>query len=229
VSTTGGGDNLNAVITAVKPGTTTITASTGGSGGVSGTYPLTVSPVPVESITLNKTSIELATSSTFQLSATVAPENAADKRVTWSVSPEGIVALNSTTGPAVTITATAAGAATITATANDGSGKTATCAVTVKAGNGFVISPPDFGDEAITLSSIPDLSKRANDTFTVTVTGSYKSIRWYEDSQTYGDSISNSYRISASNFSVSTHFLTVVVETNGGKYFSKELPFRVVE
>jgi hypothetical protein len=124
------------------------------------------------------------------------------------------------------------GSTTITATANDGSGIFATCTVTVTQGSGIGIEFTGFGDETIDLTPnyINDLSRRNYDTLTVTVSGSYASIRWYVDSQNWGGS-GDSTTIYASNHSVSVHYLTAVVQTTDmpPKYFSKELSFRVVE
>jgi uncharacterized protein YjdB len=83
----------------------------------------------VTGITLDKTSIDLKTGTTEQLTATVAPENATDKSVTWS-SDNPAAATVDTNG---VVTAVAPGKATITATANDGSGISASCVVTVTA------------------------------------------------------------------------------------------------
>ena len=93
-------------------------------------YAITVkmNPKKVSSISLNKTSANLAIGGTVELSATVSPSDAVDKSVTWSSSNTSVATVNATTG---VVTAVAEGTATITATANDGSGKTATCSVTV--------------------------------------------------------------------------------------------------
>ena len=83
--------------------------------------------VAVESVTLGLTAMALTVGdAAVQLTATVAPEDATDKTVTWS-SDKTSVATVDATGK---VTAVAAGEATITATAGD---KTATCKVTVKA------------------------------------------------------------------------------------------------
>lgn len=81
--------------------------------------------VAVTSITLDKTAIELEVGGTAKLTATVAPEEATDKTVTWTTSDEAIATVADGT-----VTAVKAGTATITAKAGD---KTVTCTVTVKA------------------------------------------------------------------------------------------------
>ena len=83
--------------------------------------------VPVSQITLNKAETSISVENSETLTATVAPENAANKALTWASSDEDVA----TVAPDGTVTAVKAGAATITATAADGSGKSAVCKVTV--------------------------------------------------------------------------------------------------
>ena len=92
-------------------------------------YERTVTPeiVPVSQITLNKAETSISVGNSETLTATVAPENAAIKALTWASSDEDVA----TVAPDGTVTAVKAGAATITATAADGSGKSAVCKVTV--------------------------------------------------------------------------------------------------
>ena len=92
-------------------------------------YVRTVTPeiVPVSQITLNKAETSISVGNSETLTATVAPENAAIKALTWASSDEDVA----TVAPDGTVTAVKAGAATITATAADGSGKSAVCKVTV--------------------------------------------------------------------------------------------------
>ena len=92
-------------------------------------YVRTVTPeaVSVSQITLNKTSTSISVGNSEKLTATVAPENAANKALKWASSNEDVA----TVAPDGTVTAVKVGTATITATAADGSGKSATCKVTV--------------------------------------------------------------------------------------------------
>ena len=92
-------------------------------------YVRTLTPeiVPVSQITLNKAETSISVGNSETLTATVAPENATIKALTWASSDEDVA----TVAPDGTVTAVKAGAATITATAADGSGKSAVCTVTV--------------------------------------------------------------------------------------------------
>ena len=92
-------------------------------------YERTVTPeiVPVSQITLNKAEASISVGNSETLTATVAPENAANKALKWASSDEDVA----TVAPDGTVTAVRVGTATITATATDGSGKSAVCTVTV--------------------------------------------------------------------------------------------------
>lgn len=83
----------------------------------------------VTSVTLNKSALSLEVGKTGQLSATVLPNSATNKSVSWSSNNEAVATV-STNG---TVTAHKAGTAVITArTAN---GKSASCTVTVTGGS----------------------------------------------------------------------------------------------
>ena len=86
-------------------------------------------PVSVTGVTLDKTEVTIEVEDAdVKLVATVLPENAIDKSVTWSSSDESVA----TVDEEGTVRAVAAGEATITVTTVDG-GKTATCDVKVTA------------------------------------------------------------------------------------------------
>lgn len=88
-------------------------------------------PVSVTSVSLNKTSETITTAGgTLQLTATVYPANASDRRVSWSTNNASVVTVD-TTGK---VTAKGNGTATITVTTADG-GKTATATITVAISN----------------------------------------------------------------------------------------------
>ena len=80
----------------------------------------------VTGVTLNRSNLSLTAGGTAWLRATVQPDNAANKMVTWSTSDASIATV--TDG---VVTAVGVGTATITVTTADG-GFTATCAVTVR-------------------------------------------------------------------------------------------------
>ena len=79
------------------------------------------------SVELDYESVELTEGETLQLTATVLPEDATDKSVTWTTSDQAIATVDENG----LVTALATGTATITATTNDGSKLSATCVVNV--------------------------------------------------------------------------------------------------
>jgi hypothetical protein len=84
--------------------------------------------VKVTSVTVTPGTLALTPGATGQLAASVAPTDAADTRVMWSIAPTSVATINADG----LVTAVATGEATATATTADG-GKTATAAVTVTA------------------------------------------------------------------------------------------------
>ena len=82
-------------------------------------------PIAVEGITLDKTTATVEEGATVTLTATVTPDTATDKTVTWSTSDETIATVSGGV-----VTGVKAGEVTITAKAGD---KSATCTVTVTA------------------------------------------------------------------------------------------------
>lgn len=120
-------------VSALSEGKATITAE---AGGVTATCDVTVSSasIPVESVTVSEESIEIKIGETFTLTATVLPENAEDKTVTWSSSDNAIA----TVSDDGVVTGVAVGNATIVAAAGQ---RTAVCSVKV--------SGADSGDDPI--------------------------------------------------------------------------------
>ena len=161
--------DANGKVTAVAEGTATITAKAGDK---TATCSVTVkkNTVAVESITLDKSSLELNEGETATLTATVKPDNATNKTVTWSSSNPTIAAVDQNG----TVTAVAEGTATITAKAGD---KTATCSVTVKKNTVAV--------ESVTLDkSSLELTEGETATLTATVkpdNATNKTVTWSSD------------------------------------------------
>ena len=124
----------NGTITGIKAGTVLI-AATSADGGYTAMCTVHVEPaaVPVTGIILNKTALTLRTGKSETLTASVTPDNASDKTVTWTSSNTAIAKVDA----AGKVTAVAdkgtkdPSAAVITASAADGTVK-ATCTVTVE-------------------------------------------------------------------------------------------------
>lgn len=111
------------VVTGVATGTVIVMAE---AGGVTGTAMISVVGTPVESVTLNETSIEIDEGETHTLSATVLPASADNKSITWSSSDERIATVSGTGA----VYGKRPGEAVITARAGN---CTAECRVTVQA------------------------------------------------------------------------------------------------
>lgn len=136
------------LVTGVSEGEVTVTVS---SGDIKDVCKVTVnsneepSPdIPAESISLDTTELRLAIGDTQQLVATVLPENATDKTVSWSSSAPEIA----TVSEDGVVTAIAEGNATVTAVCSD---LTAECDVTVLPEGGDEpdpepVEPPAVGD-----------------------------------------------------------------------------------
>ena len=132
------------LVSARGAGTATITAA---AGAVSATCEVRVVQ-PVESISLNKKTLELEATETRLLQPQILPDNATDKGLVWSSSDESVATVDA----AGVVTAVGKGEAQITAVAADGYGAQASCSITVT--NDATIatsveqlaSPADYGD-----------------------------------------------------------------------------------
>ena len=118
----------------------------------------------VTGISLNNSNLSLYTGKTATLTATVTPENATNKAVTWKSSDDTIATVDNNGK----VTAVKEGTATITATAADGSGVYATCTVTVNQSTYSISADTtaiDFG------SAYTSYTQPAAKTVTITNTG----------------------------------------------------------
>mgnify|MGYP003291099015 CR=1 FL=1 len=119
--------NEYGLVTAVKAGNATITATTV-DGGKTATCDVTVEvrTIPVATVTLDITSCEIVVGNIVTLTATVTPDNATNKNVAWSSSDNSVATVEDGV-----VTAVKPGTATITVR-TEYAGKAATCDVTVK-------------------------------------------------------------------------------------------------
>jgi uncharacterized protein YjdB len=116
-------------VTGVAAGEAVITVTTE-DGGKTATCTVTVdaAAVAVTGVTLDKTTATLEAGQSLTLKATVAPDGATNKKVSWASDKTNIASVDQNGN----VTAVAEGEAVITVTTEDGA-KTATCAVTVEA------------------------------------------------------------------------------------------------
>lgn len=129
-------------VTALTLGEADITATAADGSGVSATCHVTVFPVLVESIVLTPDSWNGEEGMTFQIEATVLPDNASDKKLRWVSSDKSVAIVDEDEFVAVL----KEGTCVITATATDGSGIHAECVVTGLAGIAEIFSDTDHFD-----------------------------------------------------------------------------------
>jgi len=184
------GDNLYAVV-ASDPNTT---------GTKVFIQQLVKQDVAVNSVRLDKTSLDLNIGNTAKLTATVSPSDAANKNITWTTSNSSVATVKDGT-----VTAVAAGTATITASSNNG--KTASCTVTV--------TDPNVEVTGISLNKTSaTITKGSSLTLTATITPSNatdKTVTWSTD-KSYIASVSNG-KVNAN----SPGTATITAKTSNGK------------
>lgn len=170
-------------VRAVEAGNVTLTATlSNADGNIQGSCNITVKAAPppdvkVTGITLSPAGAQtLKVNNTLQLTATVAPDNATNKTVTWSNGGSEAATVD-TDGK---VTAVKEGTATITATAADGSGVTATCKVTVVAADKPAATKIEFMPPAEKLAK----GDTKNVSLAVTpVDGEVASVEWTSDNE----------------------------------------------
>lgn len=171
VATVSGG-----VVTAQSEGNCVITVSLADDPTVKKTVPVTVveGVVPVESVSLNKSSISVVVNASDNtLAATVNPENATVKTVTWSSDDTGIATVDENG----VVRGVAPGTTTIRVKSTDDPSKEATCAVEVTK---IAVAGVSVEPSAVTLDS------RQTATLTATVSpadATYKGIRWESENE----------------------------------------------
>ena len=158
-------------VTAVAPGTATITVTAGDKTDTC-TVTVTKKVIAITGVTLDKTTATVEEGKTVTLTAIVVPaDTTEDKTVTWKSSDETVATVKDGV-----VTAVKAGTANITATAG---GKTATCAVTVTAkaedpkpsGNALWEGTQDMTwSDSIQIAKEKFADLKAGDTIEITVT-----------------------------------------------------------
>ena len=165
-------------------------------------FTITGEVVTVESISLDKTNLELPVGNTVTLKATILPSDVTNKNVTWSSSNTSVATVSSSGD----VKGKAKGTAIITVKTEDG-GKTATCSVTVT-------------DSKIPVSGVSlnktSLSMKVGETQTLTATvtpsnATDKSMKW-SSSNTSVATVSSSGVVTAKKAGNAT----VTVKTNDG-------------
>ena len=115
----------NGLVTAVSYGTATIIVTTE-DGGYTDTFTVNIEPIAVTGVSLNAQIAVVGLNSTYQLVATIVPENATNQDVTWTSSKPAVATVENGV-----VTGVSEGTAIIIVKTADGA-KTASCTVTVK-------------------------------------------------------------------------------------------------
>lgn len=116
-------------VSALSIGTTEVVATANDGSGISATCNITVEATLVESIFLSHSQATLRIGGSLQITATVFPDDATDRSLTWSSSHTDVAIVDANG----LVTAIALGTTEITATSNDGSVISASCSITVEA------------------------------------------------------------------------------------------------
>ena len=161
--------------------------------------------IPVTDVKLDKTSLTMQETDSDTLTATVLPDNATNKAVTWS-SNDSTVATVDESGK---VTAVAPGTATITVTTEDGS-KTATCTVIVHTATTITTQPQSVS-----------VTEGQSATFSVTATGDNLRYQWQINSgngwSAITDATDASYTIDRTTTAMSGNQYRCIVIGDGGE------------
>jgi uncharacterized protein YjdB len=212
------GNALNATAAGTTVVTATIAKGASPSTPFTKDFSITVSAaaVPVSGVSLNKTTLTLTVGGMETLTATVAPDTATNKAVSWTSSNPSVASVNNDG----TVTAVAAGTATITVSTAEGA-KTAACTVTVnaKTGSGDVtITQPGAGEADPVLDSPEEPPNGYPSDFTIIAPSDYQSYQWLLDGRVQTGQTGNTFTVTVSGLSKGSHSVTVVVVKNGKNY-----------
>ena len=160
--------------------------------------------VAVDGVSLDQTTLKLSPGGSAALVATVSPENAKDKSLTWSSSNEAIVTVDENGN----VTAVKEGTATITVTTTDG-GHTATATVTVSAD---VVAVAGVTLDKTSLNLAPNGSSTLKATVTP-AKASNKGVTWTSSDTTVA-TVSSTGKVTAKKDGTAT----ITVTTKDGGY-----------
>ena len=134
-------------VTALSIGTAIVTIRGRGTAFSSTTtISVTKAPTPVSSLVLDKTSLSLPVNGTYSLSATIGPEDATDKTVTWVSASPADVSVDAT--GTVKVLRNFSGSVIVTAKSNNNAAATQDCSISV---NSINVDGIALSDTSLTL------------------------------------------------------------------------------
>ena len=150
----------NGVVTGVGEGRTFVVAKAEDGSGVTKTIEFVVKKqeVPVTSIAVDKSELNLEVNETAELKAIITPSYATNQEVKWTSSDEDVAYIDPNSG---FLMALSVGKATISVSTTDGSSLTATCEVTVTPSTGISNASVDqfkvmVNNRTLTISGLDD-------------------------------------------------------------------------
>ena len=178
-------------------------------------------PVAVENVTLDKSELTLTVGGTATLEATITPDNATDKTITWTSSAPSVATVENGV-----VTAVKEGTATITVASKENPALTASCEVTV---NPYVDTTPGTGDGTETSPYSADRAyaktaelEKNGVISNVYVTGVISSVTSYNS--TYG---SITYNISPDGTTTSSQLMVYGGLSFNGEKFAAQTDLKV--
>lgn len=143
-----GGQNVvsvdqNGRVKALEVGSAVITAS---AGSISTTCNVTVMPIAITSISLNRQTIDAEIGAEYQLVASVLPADATNKDVEWATSDDKVATVNNTG----LVNILGKGLCIITATTTDGSDLSATCRIDVSSAVNGINNDSNSNESVVT-------------------------------------------------------------------------------
>ncbi len=192
-------------VTAKKVGTATVTAKSSNGKTVKCKFTVKTPKIEVSSVTLNKSALSFNVGESQQLTATINPNNAADKSVEWQSTNTNVVTVSSTGK----VTAKKVGTATILVVASNG--MSATCKITVaeKTQQNIAISSISLDNTSVTLEE--GKIKTLNVSFAPT-NATEQSITWSSSNENVA-TVSSRGRITAEK----SGRAIITAKTNNGK------------
>lgn len=202
-------------VTGVSAGKTTVIVHTSYGQSVACDVNVYTELVSVTDISLSETNATIEKGDTLPLVATVLPENATEKGVTWSSSDEGVATVSADG----IVTAVAEGVATIKATSKENADISASCVVTVIEGSAPDNTGGPVNDESKLGTYRSDLAYKRVGVHDPSIVKDPKTERYY----LFGSHCAWAYSDDLENWTPFTNNITEGVDGSAHKIFEDEI------